>query len=92
MGKNIRGEKEYSRFQEVVHENKKLKKEISNLRKQLARLDLDRHSYVRDIVEEHLAQEDAQETTVQMLQRLQQEWLCEKCGIGFLEINLYSKV
>jgi hypothetical protein len=91
LGRNTRGEKELSQLQQIRKENDRLKREVSNLRKQLARLDLDRHSYVHEIVQEHLAKEDAEETTMQMLQRLKNEWKCERCGIGFLEINLYSK-
>jgi hypothetical protein len=92
LGYNTRGSKELSQLQQIRKENDKLKKEISSLRKQLARLDLDRFSYVKDIVQEHLAQEGEIETTEKMLQRLKDEWKCDQCNVGFLEINLYSKV
>lgn len=91
MSRSSRGEKEYTRLQEIVHENKKLKREVASLRKQLARLDLDRHSYVRDIVEEHLADEAEEQTTTQMLQSMKNEWQCLKCGVGHLEIHLYTR-
>lgn len=92
MGKNTRGNKEYSRLQEVLHENNRLKKEISRLRKQLARLDLDRHSYVRDIIEEHYAKEDQEATAEQLLKKLKEEWRCHSCLEGHLEIVMYSKL
>ena len=91
MGKTRRGDKERSREQELKYENQKLRREVGSLRKQLARIDLDRHSYVRDIVEEHLAAEDAEETTQQMLGRLKEAWRCHDCNIGFLEIYLYTR-
>ena len=92
MSKNTRGSKEYSRLQESLHENKRLKREIASLRKQLARLDLDRHTFVKDIIDEHYANEEQQETTEKMLKRMKEEWKCKECHIGYLEINLYTKV
>lgn len=91
MGKNTRGDKEYSRLQEALHENRKLKRENANLRKSLSKLDLDRHSYVRDIVEEHYAREDSETTTMQMLDKLKSQWLCRECHEGHLEITVYTK-
>lgn len=92
MSKSRRGDKERSREQELKYENQKLRREISGLRKQLARLDLDRHSYVRDIVEEHLADEDIVISTQDMLESMKNEWKCRECHSGFLEITLYSKM
>jgi len=88
LGKNTRGGKEFNRLQEALHENKRLKREISSLRKQLARLDLDRHSFVKDIIDEHYEQEESEKIT----QRIKEEWKCKQCGVGYLEINLYTKV
>ncbi len=92
MGKNTRGDKEYSRLQQALHENAKLKREISRLRKQYARLDLDRHEYVKSIVDEHYAREQQEETTEKMLGRLKEEWRCRVCKIGYLEIIIYNRL
>lgn len=92
MSKNSRGTKEYSRMQEALHENKKLKREIASLRKQLARIDLDRHGYVKDILEEHYGEEQSEKTTEKMLQSLKDQWKCHKCPEGHLEIMLYDKL
>ena len=91
MSKNSRGEKEYTRLQEIANENKRLKREVASLRKQLARLDLDRHSYVREIVEEHLSEEREETTTKQMLASMKNEWQCRSCGDGYLEIHVYTR-
>jgi regulator of replication initiation timing len=88
LSKNTRGNKEFTRLQESLYENKRLKREISSLRKQLARLDLDRHGYVKDIIEEHCAQEESAE----MMKRLKNEWKCHVCGIGYLEIFTYNRI
>lgn len=108
MGKTRRGHKEFSKEQELKYENREfrkrerdkdnqinqLKREVNSLRRQLARLDLDRHSYVHEIVQEHLSQENAdnEETTSQMSQRLKNTWLCHDCKIGHLEICLYTRM
>jgi cell division septum initiation protein DivIVA len=90
MGKNTRGSKEYSREQQLTHENQQLKKQISSLRKQLARLDLDRLSYVKEIVDEHYTQE-TKEAADEILENIKKSWSCHKCEEGFLEISIYHR-
>ena len=91
MSRSTRGDKEYTRLQEALHENKKLKRENASLRRQLARIDLDRHSYVRDIIDEHMNEEEQESSTKDMLASMKNEWRCESCGEGFLEIHLYTR-
>ena len=91
MGKSRRGsDKEYSRLQQALWENKKLKREIASLRKQLARLDLDRHAYVKDIIEKSHELEDIVDGN-KLLAKLKKEWACRECTAGHLEIFLYNK-
>lgn len=92
MSKGRRGDKERSREQELKFENRKLRREVSSLRKQLARLDLDRYSQVRDIVQEHYADEEVELNTQDMLESLKNTWKCHECSDGHLEINIYSKL
>lgn len=92
MSKNTRGEKEYTRLQELIHENGRMKREISSLRKQLARLDLDRHAFVKDIIDEHISRENAEESATKVLSKLKESWRCRECGVGYLEIVIYNKV
>lgn len=105
MGKSRRGHKELSKEQELKYENRefrrrerdkdneinKLKREIGSLRKQLARIDLDRYSHVRDIVQEHYANEEVEQNTQDMLSSLKNQWQCHECGTGHLEIYLYTR-
>ena len=91
MGKTRRGAKEYSREQQLVNENKKLKRTISSLRKQLARIDLDRYSHVKDVIEEHYAQESREDEAVQILEKLKKKWKCFQCVEGILEIITYTR-
>jgi hypothetical protein len=91
LSKNNRGEKEYTRLQTALNENRKLKREINTLRKALSRLDLDRHAYVRDIVEEHYARED-NEATMEAIEASKSFWKCRECHEGCLEIIEYPKM
>lgn len=91
MGKSRRGSKEFSREQKLIHENKRLKREVSQLRKQLARIDLDRYDTVKGIIEQHYAQEREEEGK-EILENLKKEWACRQCEDGHLEIFLYTKV
>lgn len=92
MSRNTRGSKEYSRLQEYQNENKRLKREIASLRKQLARIDLDRHGYVKGILEEHYASEGEERNAEKTLNKMKERWKCNECHNGYLEINIYTKV
>jgi hypothetical protein len=89
LGKTRRGAKEYSREQQLIHENKQLKRELSRLQKQLARIDLDRYSHIQDMLKEC---KTAEESTQDTLDKLKQEWKCNKCQDGYLEIFTYTKM
>lgn len=98
MGKNTRGFKELSKEQEykkeaheLRHEVSKLRKQVSSLRKQLARVDLDRYSYVREMVQEHL-HEDENVSNKKIMDQLKTTWVCHDCGHGHLEVQVYSKM
>lgn len=105
MGKNTRGNKEFSKEQELKHENRELRNRIRDLehevrmltrqtarsRKQFARMDLDRHAYVQDIIQEHFQNEEVEQNTQDMLSSLKNKWQCRECGTGHLEINLYTR-
>ena len=92
MGKSTRGSKEYSREQRLVHENQRLKRQVGVLRKQLARLDLDRYDSIKDILEEH-SQENKPQTSQEFLENLKKTWACNENGCqGYLEIILYNKI
>lgn len=89
MGKSRRGSKEISREQKLSHENKRLKRDLAQLRKQVARLDLDRYENAKELIEEHYV-DNAQEGQ-DILENLKKAWACNKCSDGFLEIFTYNK-
>lgn len=92
MSKSKRGDKEFTKEQRLIHENRVLKRQVASLRKQLARLDLDRYPNLKETIEQHY-QEDRQQEGQDILERLKQEWRCKQPGCdGYLEIILYNKI
>ena len=92
MGKSKRSDREFSREKKLIHENRILKRQIASLRKQLARLDLDRYSNLKETIEQHY-QEDREQEGKGILERLKQEWRCKQPGCeGYLEIFLFNKI
>lgn len=90
MGKSLRTDKEFTKNQQILHENKKLKREIAKLRKILAKIDLDRYSQVKEMIEEYRQQDSSDH--IDLLDKLKQEWKCQECPIGYLEITLFNKL
>lgn len=95
MGKSRVNSRGNTNEQRLQHENTKLKKLVAQLRKQIARVDLDRYSSVRDILNNYYQQEDAQkhaEKEAESLEQLKREWKCNCCEPGYLEILLITKI
>ncbi len=83
--------KEQDRMQRLQRENEKLKKQISSLRKQLSRIDLDRYSYLRDVIEAHEAEDEAFDVKMS-LEEEKRKWECFECQAGVLRLVVVSKV
>ena len=90
MGKTRRGHKEHTREQQLLYQNKALKREIASLRKQLARIDLDRYSHIKDIIEKSYQMEEELEG-LEILEKLKDAWKCYECMRGYMEIMLYNR-
>jgi len=91
MGKSRRGDKEFTRERQLVKQNRQLKQEVSKLRKQLAKIDLDRYSTIKEMVEEH-RMENKIENTKTLLESMKETWKCNECDSGYLEIVIFNKV
>lgn len=71
-------------------ENQQLKKQVSSLRKQLARIDLDRYSTVKDMIEEHY-EGDKLAQGKEILENIKKQWACKECHDGTMEIFIYNR-
>lgn len=89
MGKARTNSRGHTKEQKLLHENQQLKRQISALRKRLARIDLDRYDIVKEIIQEHYQEEKAEQGK-EILNDLKQTWICHECEIGYLEILIYN--
>lgn len=95
MGRSKRGDKEYTKEQRLVKENRQLKQELAHLRKQISRLDVNRFETVREMCADYEEKQRFEENVGpigQNLESLKKEWSCRDCKVGWLEIILYSKL
>jgi hypothetical protein len=88
--KRTHSAKELTQLQIIKRENDRLKRQISSLRKQFARLDVDRFKIAKELIEEHYT-EDRADQGRQILDSLKQQWACKICADGYLEIFIYNR-
>lgn len=79
-------------IRELEKDNRNLRRQMAGSRKELAKIDLDRYSYVREIVEEHLSLEEESMDSTRLLEKMKAKWKCLECHSGHLEIILYTKM
>jgi len=91
MGRRIsRGTKEYDELQETRHENRRLKRTISQLRKQISRLDLDRYHNLSELIEKH----DREEKDIKLKDHkraVEKIWECWKCREDILRLVIIER-
>jgi len=95
VGKTKYGVKEFTREQRLIKENRQLKRELSHLRKQISRLDLEGLENAKQMVFDHEEKERLNRdigAPSSNLEALKKEWSCLQCTTGWLEITLYSKL
>ena len=92
MGKSRKTDKEYTKEQRLINENRQLKRQLSSLRRQLVKLDLDKYDQLKTTLEDHFSDEDPKQSR-DMLDKLKQVWACQtpNCD-GHLEIFTYNKL
>ena len=81
---------EQDQVQKIRSENKRLKLQISQLRKQLSRVDLDRFQNIKELLdsqdkEEHDIAAEAKNKT------LAEQWKCWKCDSGHLRLIIIDR-
>lgn len=85
-----RSKAEYDIVDKLKHENQKLKKQISQLRKQLARLDLNRYSNLKELVDKHEL-EDQEEKKTEHKEQIKKLWECFECREDHLRMVTFER-
>lgn len=81
-------DKEYDVIDRYKKENQKLKEQISKLRKQLSRIDLDRYNNIKDLID----QTEKEEPVVEEQKKDQENaWLCFNCEADSLRMVTFER-
>lgn len=78
-------------IQRVKIENQKLRGQIASLRKQLSRIDIDRYTNLKEIIEAHDKQ-DKEFNKKQELKDLKDKWICHKCNEDHLKLIMIPRL
>jgi len=90
MGKSRRANKEFTREQKLIKENRELKRELVYLRKQISRVDKKSLEVTKKMSKDQEVVSAVKESN-DNLEHLKKTWKCDKCE-GYLEITIYSKI
>jgi len=85
-----RGDTELTEIRRLKMENQKLKKQMSKLRKQLSRIDIDRYSNLKDMLEAQAAEDSNFDAKVD-LEDLKQKWICHECKEDHLRVIIVPR-
>lgn len=90
MSRQKNCDREFSDIQKLRHENKKLKRQISSLRKQLARIDIGRYENLKELLHKH-SEEDLQQRIEEENESQKQRWKCFECHDGILKLKIFER-
>lgn len=86
--KTQRGDKEYDLLEKLKHENKKLKKEVTSLRKVIDRMDIERYENLRELVD----QQREEEKRKRKERAKEKERQCYQCGKGHMQLHIFDRL
>jgi hypothetical protein len=92
MGKSRRSKSdtELTEIRKLKLENQKLKKQMGKLRKQLSRIDIDRYSNLKDIIEAQQAEDSGFDAKIE-LEDLKEKWMCHACKEDYLRVIIVPR-
>jgi Zn finger protein HypA/HybF involved in hydrogenase expression len=90
-GHKAKSDTELSEIRRLKLENQKLKKQMSQLRKQLSRIDIDRYSNLKNILETQIAEDSGFNTKIE-LEKLKDKWLCHTCKEDYMRVIIVPRI
>lgn len=92
--KNHNKDSDWSDDKKLKEENKKLKRTVQSLRKQLSRIDVDRYQQLQELVDTQV-KEDKQfhdePRRESKREEAKEKWRCFECGEGFLRLLVLNR-
>lgn len=85
-----RSKGEHDLVDRLKHENQKLKRQISQLRKQLSRLDLTKYNNIKELVDKHEL-EDKREAQQEHQEQIKKLWECFECRSDYLRMVTFER-
>ena len=82
--------KEQDDLQRIKRENDKLKKQVSSLRKQLVKIDINRYENLQDLIHKFDKQE-VEESLEKNKQDEEKRWKCFECEEGTLRLKVIER-
>lgn len=86
--KTKRGDKEFDLVDRLKHENAKLKRELSKMKKLVQRADFERLDHLEKLVDE---QRKFDKTIRKDNARAREKWLCHDCGRGYMMPRIFRR-
>jgi predicted RNase H-like nuclease (RuvC/YqgF family) len=88
--KNRNCDKEFSDMQRLKAENKALKRQLSKVRKQIARMEIER------VERENLLEEEERRvrevSKEKLTKELEEKWKCKSCEVDVMRLKIYSRL
>jgi hypothetical protein len=88
--KGSRGDSELTDVRRLRLENQKLKRQMSKLRKQLSRIDIDRYTNLKEMLEAQAAEDEGFDAKLE-LEQLKEKWICHECKNDYLRIIIVPR-
>lgn len=88
--KTVRGEKEFDTLDRLKQENKKLKREVSSLRKALSRIDVERFEKLKELVGKQ-RKEDKEDVKQKKTSKNKKDRQCYQCGEGSMQLKIFDR-
>lgn len=89
--KGHRKDKEWDEIQRLKVDNKKLRGQISKLRKVISRLDFEQYHHVKELLESQQKQ-NKKATKQQQKQEMEARWRCYECEEGTMRLVVIHRV
>lgn len=81
--------KEQDKLQKMLAENKRLKAQVSKLRKVIKNIDIEHYKFVQDLLNSDKFVDNTAE--IELQKKLEEKWACFTCGKGVMRLVMLNR-